>query len=526
FSLFLGCGAVVNNTLKSPGYPHTVYPNNMNCLYLVAIPHGMAMRVSFEDFYVEYESTCDFDSLEIINNKNQKYGIYCGLEIGRKVTVTGEYVLLIFRSDSIDSKRGFWLFFHAVPVDNSTTSEPPSNGCGAVVNNSLKSPGFPNKYPSRMDCIYLVPIPKDMTMKVIFEKFSMEYTDKDCSFDFLKITNENNEVPGLHCGQKNGHVVLVTGEVVLMTFHSDAHYEREGFLLQFTPVPHVPPKVVLPAPVVTALPGFKLRCKATGSPLISIALLRNNTVLVNTTNSEAIITLDRQGNYSCVASSKYGFDKKEFPVIFTDCNPSSCSHQYHVLLGNSFNCLNAMFPMDTIRCAPTVVEKIGLHGSDVPQPSAEIFSNFPNLQFLILSSNAISYLPEGIFAPLTNVYRLEMSSNAIKVLPQGIFASLSGLSQLNLTSNNIKNLTAETFSTLINLQNLYVGSNRIQSITTNVISHLTLLSSLWLSSNNIQRLPSKLFASNRNLVRLDISYNNISRLPKDVFCCLGSLKYL
>ena len=69
--------------------------------------------------------------------------------------------------------------------------------------------------------------------------------------------------------------------------------------------------------MVTALPGFKLRCKATGSPLISIALLRNNTVLVNTTNSEAIITLDRQGNYSCVASSKYGFDKKEFPVIFT-----------------------------------------------------------------------------------------------------------------------------------------------------------------------------------------------------------------
>ena len=59
-----------------------------------------------------------------------------------------------------------------------------------------------------------------------------------CSFDFLKITNENNEVPGLHCGQKNGHEVLVTGEVVLMTFHSDAHYEREGFLLQFTPVPH------------------------------------------------------------------------------------------------------------------------------------------------------------------------------------------------------------------------------------------------------------------------------------------------
>ena len=59
-----------------------------------------------------------------------------------------------------------------------------------------------------------------------------------CRFDFLKITNENNEVPGLHCGQKNGFEVLVSGEVVLMTFHSDTTYEREGFLLHFTPIPH------------------------------------------------------------------------------------------------------------------------------------------------------------------------------------------------------------------------------------------------------------------------------------------------
>ena len=57
-------------------------------------------------------------------------------------------------------------------------------------------------------------------------------------FDFLKVTNENGDVPGLHCGQKNGYEVLVTGEVVLMTFHSDTKNEREGFLIHFTPVPH------------------------------------------------------------------------------------------------------------------------------------------------------------------------------------------------------------------------------------------------------------------------------------------------
>ena len=39
--------------------------------------------------------------------------------------------------------------------------------------------------------------------------------------------------------------------------------------------------------------------------------------MVNTTNSEAVITVDQQGNYSCVATSRHGTDKKEFPVIFT-----------------------------------------------------------------------------------------------------------------------------------------------------------------------------------------------------------------
>jgi len=132
----------------------------------------------------------------------------------------------------------------------------------------------------------------------------------------LKITNENNENFGLYCGLKTGHTVLVTGEYVVMTFHSDYLYERSGFLLFFSSLPHVPPKVVLPFPVVRALPGYRLWCSATGSPPIYIALIRNSTILVNTTNT-ASITLKDQGNYTCLATSKYGTDVREFPLIFT-----------------------------------------------------------------------------------------------------------------------------------------------------------------------------------------------------------------
>jgi len=55
-----------------------------------------------------------------------------------------------------------------------------------------------------------------------------------------KITNENNKDFGVYCGQWTAKVILVTGDLVVMTFHSNAyynHYEEKGFLLSVTAIP-------------------------------------------------------------------------------------------------------------------------------------------------------------------------------------------------------------------------------------------------------------------------------------------------
>ena len=54
---FLGCGSVVNNTLKSPGYPNK-YPADIKCIYLVPIPDGLTMKISLEEFYLEHDRVC------------------------------------------------------------------------------------------------------------------------------------------------------------------------------------------------------------------------------------------------------------------------------------------------------------------------------------------------------------------------------------------------------------------------------------------------------------------------------------
>ena len=60
-------------------------------------------------------------------------------------------------------------------------------------------------------------------------------------------------------------------------------------------------------------PGSQVTCSAIGTPPIYIALIRNFAVLMNTTN-----TINRklypEGNYTCVATSKYGTDVKHFVI--------------------------------------------------------------------------------------------------------------------------------------------------------------------------------------------------------------------
>lgn len=53
----------------------------------------------------------------------------------------------------------------------------------------------------------------------------------------MKITNENNETFGVHCGYITDKQVIVTGKYAVISFHSDYSFEEKGFLLMFTAVP-------------------------------------------------------------------------------------------------------------------------------------------------------------------------------------------------------------------------------------------------------------------------------------------------
>ena len=50
-----------------------------------------------------------------------------------------------------------------------------------------------------------------------------------CRRDYVEISNEKGLVLGRYCGEISGSKVAVSGDYVLITFHSDSNIQRRGY---------------------------------------------------------------------------------------------------------------------------------------------------------------------------------------------------------------------------------------------------------------------------------------------------------
>ena len=57
------------------------------------------------------------------------------------------------------------------------------------------------------------------------------------SYDYLELVSDGRMV-GKYCGRRTGQNIFLTGDQILITFHSDYVFQRKGFLIHFTAGPH------------------------------------------------------------------------------------------------------------------------------------------------------------------------------------------------------------------------------------------------------------------------------------------------
>ncbi|KAM4640525.1 CUB domain-containing protein 2 [Discoglossus pictus] len=118
----------VKGNLSSPRYPD-LYPNNINCLWTIALPAGFRIKVFFHDLELEERSAltdaCDYDHLSIYDGATERdelLGRWCGRETPPPLLSRKNKLLLVLVTDRDTASKGFMVsYIGVVPVNVSCT---------------------------------------------------------------------------------------------------------------------------------------------------------------------------------------------------------------------------------------------------------------------------------------------------------------------------------------------------------------------------------------------------------------------
>ena len=98
-------------SIESPNYP-SEYPSSSDCSWVLDFGPGIYIKVHFNTFNLEEQSTCSFDYVSLRDGPSQSSPMldgtttYCGNAKPPNVTHLGPLTIL-FRSDKDTAKRGF-----------------------------------------------------------------------------------------------------------------------------------------------------------------------------------------------------------------------------------------------------------------------------------------------------------------------------------------------------------------------------------------------------------------------------------
>ncbi|XP_041032015.1 tolloid-like protein 2 [Carcharodon carcharias] len=262
------CGGFLtklNGTVTSPGWPRE-YPTNKNCVWQLVAPAQYRISLQFEAFELEGNDVCKYDYVEVhsgLSSETKLHGRFCGSEKPEVITSQFNNMRIEFKSDNTVSKKGFKGHFFAdkdeCSVDNGGCQHECLNtlgsyvcqcrngfmlhengldckeaGCEHKISSSegeITSPNWPDKYPSRKECTWVISATSGHRVKLAFNEFEIEQ-HQECIYDHLEVydgSNEKSAILGRYCGSRKPEAIVSTGNKMFIKFLSDASVQRKGF---------------------------------------------------------------------------------------------------------------------------------------------------------------------------------------------------------------------------------------------------------------------------------------------------------
>ena len=98
----------------------------------------------------------------------------------------------------------------------------------------ITSPHFPDFYPAKKDCVWILNTTPGHRIKIIYDEFEME-PHQECAYDHIVHYDghtTDDVVLGRFCGSKLPHPIVASDNKMLLVFKSDASVQRKGFSAQ------------------------------------------------------------------------------------------------------------------------------------------------------------------------------------------------------------------------------------------------------------------------------------------------------
>uniref|UniRef100_H2ZSE4 Procollagen C-endopeptidase enhancer n=1 Tax=Latimeria chalumnae TaxID=7897 RepID=H2ZSE4_LATCH len=250
-SLIAQCGGEITGDsgyIASPDFP-SQYPPNKRCTWLITVPEGQVVMLSFQIFDIEMDTLCRYDYLDVYNghsNRSQRLGRFCGTFRPGAILSTSNKMALEMVSDEGMAGKGFVALYNGgIPHVND------QQFCGGKMEKpqgSLKTPNWPEKnYPAGISCSWYIIAPANQVIELSFDKFDVE-SDNYCRYDYVAIFNggetDDSKRLGKFCGDIPPEPIISNGSELLVQFVSDLSVTSDGFMAMYNTKPKSRTKLV------------------------------------------------------------------------------------------------------------------------------------------------------------------------------------------------------------------------------------------------------------------------------------------
>ena len=157
--------------------------------------------------------------------------------------------------------------------------------------------------------------------------------------------------------------------------------------------------------------------------------------------------------------------------------------------------------------------------------SKQSFANLPNLQYVSLSNNFLTTIPDDLLIEDYSLQEINFSFNLLISLPSRLFAHNYKLATIDLRNNLIKKLPNQLFANCSHLEQLYLDHNSLREFPLNALGsrHSNSIKVISLAFNYIEHLNALAIDIYRNLIHLNLSHNSIKQFDASAFAGLIEL---